>query len=151
MRHVMSRARTTLFCGIVLLGGVLAVGLTAAQTGGTQDKSLDTAVGRYRTFELPVGKFTYRLMFDTMNADYWLWFNGEWERPEPPKGGRPWKDVKAMPGRFQLLSQAPGELDLELYVLDTVTGRMWARSTRDRTVLLAAEAWREITLPKPLR
>src|SRR6516164_4782336 len=102
----MSKARVSLF-GCVLLGGALAVGLAVAQTGNTQDKTLDTAVGRYRTFELPVGKFTYRLMFDTMTADYWLWFNGEWERPEPPTGGRPWKDVKAMPGRFQLLSQVP--------------------------------------------
>ena len=147
----MSKARALLFGGLVVLGGVLAVGLTAAQTGGTADKALETAVGRYRTVELPVGRFTYRLLFDTMTADYWLWTNGEWERPEPPKGGRPWKDLKVMPGRFQLLSQAPGELDLELYVLDTITGRMWSRSTRNRAVLLSAETWREIELPKPLR
>jgi hypothetical protein len=147
----MSKARANLLGGLALLGGALAIGLAVARTGGAQDKTLGEAVGRYKTFELPVGKFTYRLMFDTMTADYWLWVNGEWERPEPPKGGRPWKDLKAMPGRFQLLSQAPFEFDLELYVLDTVTGRMWARSTRNRAVLLAAEAWREVPLPKPLR
>jgi hypothetical protein len=147
----MSKARAILFGGLILLGGVLAVGLTAAQTGGTPDKALDTAVGRYRTVELPVGRFTYRLLFDSTTADYWLWTNGEWERPEPPKGGRPWKDLKTLLGRFQLLSQAPGELDLELYVLDTITGRMWARSARNRAVLLSAEEWREIELPRPLR
>jgi hypothetical protein len=138
------------FGSAVLLVGVLLGGLAAwpaaAQEG--KQKPLAPAVGRYKAYDLQVGKFIYRLLFDSATADYWVWVNGEWERPEPPKGGVPWKDIKPATGRFQLLPQIPGELDGEIYVLDSVTGQMWARPARNRNVLLNAEDWREIPLPE---
>jgi hypothetical protein len=136
-----------LLLGAVLLGGLAA--LTSWAQGGGKGKPQAPAVGRFKAQDLLVGKFIYRLLFDSATGDFWLWVNGEWERPEPPKGGIPWKDAKPATGRFQLLSQIPGELDGEIYVLDSVTGQMWARPARNRTVLLNAGEWREIPLPEP--
>src|SRR5262245_31624775 len=119
-----------------------------AQQGGAQPKPEDGPVGRYKIFDFPVGKFVYRFLFDSATADHWLWVNGEWERPEQAKGGVPWKGLEAKVGRFQFLAQIPGELDLELYVMDTVTGRMWSRPARNRAQLFVAEEWREIAPPR---
>ena len=148
----MDNRRASVFLVLALLGGLLALRLTGAQPPAAPKKAdEEPAVGRYKTFDILVGKFVYRTLFDTMTADYWLWVNGDWERAEPPKGGTPWKDLKAVPGRFQILAPPAGELDRELYVLDSATGRLWARGLRNRTELLTGAEWREIPLPRPRR
>jgi hypothetical protein len=147
----MNSRRKQVFGAVLLLAGLLTVSLMMGRQAGAQGKTEELTVGRYKIVDLPLGKFVYRMMFDTWTADYWLWVNGEWERPEVPKGGRPWKDLKPVAGRFQLLSQVPADLDRELYVLDSVTGRMWARSARNRSEVLNTDEWREVPLPKPRR
>jgi hypothetical protein len=146
----MSNRTVRAFWGVVLLGGVLLTGLAVWPAAGQQGapKPQQPEVGRFKAQDLMVGKFVYRLMFDTATADYWVWVNGEWERPEPPKDGLPWKGIKPALGRFQLLPQIPGEIDGEIYVLDTATGQMWARPARNRNVLLNAGEWREIEQPE---
>jgi hypothetical protein len=138
-----------LLWAVPLLGVALTVGLLAAGRPGPPAAAPEPAIGRFKAYDIPVGKFAYRLLFDTSSADFWVWTNGEWERPDPPRGGYPWKDIKGAPGRFQLLPQVPGELDAEMYVLDTATGKTWSRSVRNRAVLLAGEAWRQVPLPPP--
>jgi hypothetical protein len=148
----MSNRRVCVLLVLVVLGGLLALRLTGAQpAAGPKKADEEPSVGRYKTFDIPVGKFIYRTLFDTMTADYWLWVNGEWERAEPPKGGAPWKDLKPVPGRFHILTPPVGELDREMYVLDTATGRMWVRRLRDRTELLVGAEWTEVPLPRPRR
>jgi hypothetical protein len=142
----MSPMRRNVSWGVFLLGGVLAV-LSAAPAAVAQGKPAEAVSGRYKILDFPVGKFVYRLQFDSATGDFWLWVNGEWEAPEPPMGGVPWKDVQATPGRFQLLPQIQGELDAELYVFDSATGRMWSRPARNRIELTAAAEWREIPPP----
>jgi hypothetical protein len=128
-------------CFLLFLAG------SAGAQPAAQTKSDEQGLGRYKMLDLQVGRFTYRFLLDTATADQWVWVNGEWERPEQHKDGVPWKGVKAIPGRFQLLSQVPGELDANLYLLDTITGRMWLRQARNRSELLAAEPWTEIPVP----
>ena len=148
----MNHRRVGAFVILLLVGGLLAFRLTAAQPAAeTKQAEEKPPVGRYKISDLPIGKFVYRMLFDTMTADYWLWLNGDWERAEASKNGMPWKDLKPAPGRFQLLSPPVGELDRELYVFDSATGRLWARTIRNRTELLTAPEWREVTLPKPGR
>jgi hypothetical protein len=145
----MKTGRGRILGAVALLGVAVTAGLLAAGRPAPQPAAHEAAVGRYKVYDVPVGRFTYRLLFDTTSADFWVWSNGEWERPDPPRGGYPWKDLKPAPGRFQLLPQVPGELDAEMYVLDSVTGRTWSRSVRNRAVLLAGQPWRAIPLPPP--
>jgi hypothetical protein len=130
----------------LLLGAVLTA-LYCVRPAGAQKKADEPMPGRYKMLDLQVGKFIYRFLFDTANGDQWVWVNGEWERPEPARDGVPWKDVKPMSGRFQLMSQVPGELDASLYVLDTAAGRVWVRTARNRSELLAPAEWQEVTVP----
>jgi hypothetical protein len=142
----MSDTRGRVLCIVLLL--VALVGIwQVQQPAAAQGKADGQAAGRFKMLDLHVGKFVYRFLFDTASADQWVWVNGEWERPEPPKDGVPWKGIKPTPGRFQLLSQVPGEIDASLYVLDTATGRTWVRSARNRTQLLAPESWQEVAVP----
>jgi hypothetical protein len=147
----MRNGRGTLFWAVPLLGLGLMVGLLTAGRPAPGPAADHTTVGRYRIHDAPVGKFVYRLLFDSTTGDFWVWSNGEWERPDPPRGGFPWKGVKGEAGRFQLVPQLAGDLDAEMYVMDTVTGKMWARSVRNRAVLLQGEPWRDIPVPPPPR
>ncbi len=142
----MSDRLRSVFWALLLLGGLLTF-LAAAPPAAAQAKPGEPVLGQYKILDFPVGRFVYRLQFDSATGDYWLWANGEWEAPEPPKGGVPWKDIKPTPGRFQLLPQIQGELDSELYVFDTATGRMWGRPARNRLQLTSSEEWREIAPP----
>jgi hypothetical protein len=126
---------------------VLLAGWPRTQPVAAQPKPDEQGVGRYKMIDLQVGRFIYRFLLDTATADQWVWVNGEWERPEPPRDGVPWKGLKPIPGRFQLLSQIPGELDANLYLLDTITGQMWLRQARNRSELLAPRAWEEVPVP----
>jgi len=126
---------------------VIFAGWPCAQPAAAQTKPAAETIGRYKMIDLQVGRFTYRFLFDSATADQWVWVNGEWERPEPHKDGVPWKGVKAIPGRFQLMSQVPGELDANLYLLDTITGQMWLRQARNRSELLSPEPWVEVPVP----
>jgi hypothetical protein len=151
-RFAMNDRGVRRFWGVLLLGAALLGGLAALRAGaqgeGKGKPQSPPAVGRFKATDVQVGKFIYRLLFDSATADFWVWVNGDWERPEPSKEGVPWKDVKPATGRFQLLPQIPAELDGEIYVLDTVTGQMWARPARNRTVLLNPGEWREIAAPE---
>jgi hypothetical protein len=138
----MGDKRWGLLAVVVLLGGVLAF-----RPAGGQGKADVPEVGRYKLQDMQVGKFIYRFLFDSYTADYWLWVNGEWEAPEPPKEGSPWKDIKPTPGRFQLLPQIPGDLDSEIYVFDTATGKVWSRPARNRIDVTNSAPWREIQPP----
>ena len=84
----------------VLLGGALTL-LAAVPQAAAQGKPDEPVLGRYKILDFPVGKFVYRLQFDSATGDYWLWVNGEWEAPEPPKGGIPWKDIKPTRNFFE--------------------------------------------------
>lgn len=144
----MNGKRGYVVVGILFLASILA-GLGLARQGTPPNKADSATVGRYQILDFPVGKFVYRFLSDSASGEHWLWVNGEWERPEESKGGLPWKNLPRAVGRFRLLSQIQGELDLELYVLDTTTGRMWARPARNRAQLFVAEEWREIAPPAP--
>ncbi|MCI0463717.1 MAG: hypothetical protein L0Z62_42825 [Gemmataceae bacterium] len=133
--------------GAALLLGVALAGVLFLRPAAAQPQAPVGAPEQFRTLDLPVGKFVYRFLFDSATGEHWLWTNGEWDRPEPPKGGYPWKDLKPLPGRFQLLAQITGEIDAEMYLLDTTTGRMWARPARNRPHLFEPEDWRAITPP----
>ncbi len=146
----MSSTPKTVLGAALVLGVALAGGLLL-RPAVAQPQGAGGVPEQFRTLDLPVGKFVYRFLFDSATGEHWLWVNGEWERPEPPRGGFPWKDLKPIPGRFQLLAQITGEIDAEMYVLDTTTGRVWARPARNRVHLLAAEDWRAITPPRPKR
>ncbi len=147
----MNVGRARILWPVSFLGVALTAGLLAAGRPGGAPAAAESVPGRFKAYDIPVGKFAYRLLFDTSSADFWVWTNGEWERPDPPSGGYPWKAIKPTVGRFQLLPQVPGELDAEMYVLDTATGKTWSRSVRNRAVLLQGERWREVPLPPPPR
>jgi hypothetical protein len=143
----LSNTSNTIVGGALVLGAALAAVTWLRPAAAQPQQQAEGAIDQYRTMDLPVGKFVYRFLFDTATGEHWLWVNGDWERPEPPKDGYPWQKLKPRTGRFQMLPQVAGDIDAELYILDTTSGRVWARPARNRAQLFSPDDWREITLP----